>query len=95
MAETDNMMSASELFDLSLEIEGLLALVVRREDMVPSEVFPLLNDKAVRFAEGIQALVTQGGFASAAQSSSRTAQERYFVASLPSLPVLFDYDCPW
>jgi len=94
MAETDNMMSASELFDLSLEIEGLLALVVRREDMVPSEVFPLLNDKAVRFAEGIQALVSQGGFASAAPSSSRAAQERDFVASLPSLPGLFDYDCP-
>ena len=94
MAETDNMMSASELFDLSLEIEGLLALVVRREDMVPSEVLPLLNDKAVRFAEGIQALVSQGGFASAAPSSSRTAQERDFVASLPSLPGLFDYDCP-
>ena len=58
MAETDNTMSATELFDLSLEIEGLLALAVRREDMVPSEVFQLLNDKTLRFAEGIQALVS-------------------------------------
>lgn len=90
MAETDNTMSATELFDLSLEIEGLLALAVRREDMVPSEVFQLLNDKTLRFAEGIQALVSHAGCPVVTSASSRAAQEREFVASLPSLPGLFD-----
>lgn len=90
MAETDNTMSATELFDLSMEIEGLLALAVRREDMVPSEVFQLLNDKTLRFAEGIQALVSHAGCPVVTSASSRAAQEREFVASLPSLPGLFD-----
>lgn len=94
MAETDNMMSATELFDLSLEIEGLLALVMRREDMAPQEVYQLLSDKTSRFAEGIQALASGNGCAPAAPLSSRAAQEKEFVASLPSLPGLFDYDGP-
>lgn len=92
MAESDNTMSAAELFDLSLEIEGLLSLVVRREDMVPSEVFQLLNDKTAKFADGIQTLVSQAGGTVSSTVSSRAAQEREFVASLPSLPGLFDSD---
>lgn len=92
MAETDNTMSAAELFDLSLEIEGLLSLAVRREDMVPSEVFQLLSDKTAKFADGIQALVSQAGGTVSSAVSSRAAQESEFVASLPSLPGLFDSD---
>lgn len=92
MAETDNTMSAAELFDLSLEIEGLLSLAVRREDMVPSEVFQLLSDKTAKFADGIQTLVSQAGGTVSSTVSSRAAQEREFVASLPSLPGLFDCD---
>lgn len=94
MADTDNMMSATELFDLSLEIEGLLSLVMRREDMVPQEVYQLLSDKTSRFAEGIQALASDNGCAEESAPSSRAAQEKEFVASLPSLPGLFDYDAP-
>lgn len=85
-------MSASELFDLSLEIEGLLSLVMRREDMTPSEVYQLLSDKTARFAAGIGALVSQTGCEAASTSASRASSEREFVASLPSLPGLFDFD---
>lgn len=55
-------------------------------------MFQLLNEKTAKFAEGIVGLVAQGGLVAPVTSSSRAAQEREFVASLPSLPGLFDYD---
>lgn len=92
MPQSAPALSPEKLFDLALEVEGLLALALRREEMAPAEVFALLKEKAGQLAMGIEALQPEARPAlddciTAAPATQETDEER-FLASLPALPGL-------
>ncbi|MDE5688449.1 MAG: hypothetical protein K2I18_07490 [Paramuribaculum sp.] len=47
-----------ELLELTLEMEGLISLMIKREDMTPPSVSSILGRKAARFNELIESVVT-------------------------------------
>lgn len=87
---------ADRLFDLSLEVEGLLALIRRREDFTAPEVFTLLLDKVAELAEGVRDLCPDSAPATPQcadnpqSGESPMSREQRFIASMPSLPGLWD-----
>lgn len=84
---------ADELFNLTLEVEGLLALIRRREDFTAPEVYTLLLDKVAALAEGVGELCPDPSCASAkcdGTASQTLTKEQKFLESVPSLPGLWD-----
>lgn len=47
-----------ELLELTLEMEGLISLMIKREDMTPPSVSSILGRKAARFNELLESVVT-------------------------------------
>ncbi len=89
-----------ELFNLSLEIEGLLSLVVAREDMCPDEVYSLLRDKVAKMHSDVN-LMTASHLgenieisANVDTNESAAAREKAeldrYLASVPAIPGLSD-----
>lgn len=84
---------ADELFNLTLEVEGLLALIRRREDFTAPEVYTLLLDKVAALAEGVGELCPDPSCTSAkcdGTASQTLTKEQKFLESVPSLPGLWD-----
>ena len=44
------------LLGLTFEIEGLLMLAQRRDDMTPAEIYDMLQDKCAALLDGISAI---------------------------------------
>lgn len=82
---------ADRLFDITLEVEGLLALIRRREDFTAPEVYTLLLDKVAALAEGVGELCpdARAGKETATGSQALTKEQK-FLDSVPSLPGLWD-----
>ncbi|MCM1337111.1 MAG: hypothetical protein NC187_01575 [Candidatus Amulumruptor caecigallinarius] len=79
------------LFDLTLEIEGLLALIRRREDFTAPEVYALLLDKVAALAEGVGELCPDTTTPARKETSSAAlTREQKFLETVPSLPGLWD-----
>lgn len=53
---TANIKDISSLTALAFEIEGLLMLAERRDEMTPAEVFDLLDDKCAQLLDGVASL---------------------------------------
>jgi len=91
-------MDFKELFNLSLEIEGLLSLIVAREDMCPDEVYPLLRDKVAKLYSDINLTTAShpgekfGISANMDANESAAAREKAeldrYLASIPVIPGL-------
>lgn len=82
---------ADSLFDLTLEIEGLLALIRRREDFTAPEVYALLLDKVAALAEGVGELCPDTTTPARKEASSAAlTREQRFLETVPSLPGLWD-----
>lgn len=87
---------ADELFNLTLEVEGLLALIRRREDFTAPEVYTMLLDKVAALAEGVGELCPEPASASPkceGTANQTLTKEQKFLESVPSLPGLWDDDC--
>lgn len=87
---------ADGLFNLTLEVEGLLALIRRREDFTAPEVYTMLLDKVAALAEGVGELCPEPASASAkceGTANQTLSKEQKFLESVPSLPGLWDDDC--
>lgn len=53
---TNNHTEIRRLLGLTFEIEGLLMLAERRDDMTPDEIYTMLHDKCARLLSGMSAL---------------------------------------
>lgn len=83
------------LFNLSLEVEGLLSLLQRREDMAPDELLPLLKEKASALALGIESLLpTSSGINNPTGEAEPSRPILMEADSVPSLPGMDDIVVP-
>lgn len=94
------------MFNLSLEIEGLISLLVTRGDMAPEEIYVLLREKTRLLNDGIDRIVASRlgeevpDVHSVETKDSAAAREKAelerYMASIPAIPGLseiFDADC--
>lgn len=94
------------MFNLSLEIEGLVSLLLTRGDMAPDEIYVLLREKVRSLNDGIDRMVASrlgeerpephGMDAKDSAAAREKAELERYMASIPAIPGLseiFDTEC--